>query len=126
MTELAAGRSVAAENQAIRATAQQAAALVDGPVVTDMPWPLAWYGDTTTIWVPKSFEDLQKIQQQIGPLKWLLLTPMSRATESSERMQPWASLWQRALREDVFQSGFRVYRRLPGGWILFQRTNPPR
>jgi len=127
LSRLGSGRPDAAVRaDTIRMQAQQAASLTDGLVATDVPWPLSWYGDCKTLWLPKSPAELAKVEKEIGPVKWLLLTSFSRATQQEEKTEAWASMWMRALQEDVVVNGFRVYKRLPGNWVLFQRTTMPR
>jgi 4-amino-4-deoxy-L-arabinose transferase-like glycosyltransferase len=121
--QLSAGRSAdATRMESARDTARQVAALVDGPVVSDVPWPLAWYGDVKTIWLPKTVKDLNKVENIIGPAKWLLLTPMVYRSEETERTQDWVRMWGAAQQNDVLSQGYAVYRRLPDNWILVQRV----
>lgn len=125
-TRMTAGRPERALNtEALRTRARQVASLVDGPVVADVPWPLSWFGDVTTIWLPVDVAELRKVEDVIGPVKWLLLTPLTQRIRRSERAEHWYRVWARALRADVVQDGYAVYKRLPGDWILFQRTLVP-
>ncbi|MCD6350967.1 MAG: hypothetical protein J7M26_02510 [Armatimonadetes bacterium] len=125
-SRLTSGRPASAvRNDATRMVSGQVASLIDGPVATDVPWPVAWYGECTTIWLPRSPDELRKMEKAIGPVKWLLLTPITNATRETERTPEWADLWMQAMRSDVSRYGFRVYKRLQGNWILFQRTTLP-
>ena len=126
---LSAGRPASAvRTDQVRMAARQVASLIDGPVVTDVPWPVAWFGEKQAIWLPTTLDDLHKIEDRVGPVKWLLLTPFVRRTQDTERTQTWAKMWEDAMRREIIRAGFAVYRRLPGNWILFRRTTlaPPR
>jgi hypothetical protein len=126
LARMGSGRPVEAiRTEAIRVQVQQVAALTDGLIVTDVPWPLAWFGDRTTIWLPKSPEELGKIESQIGPVQWLLLTPFSQASRETERTDAWIGMWQRGIGSDNSERGYRVYKRLLGDWVLFRRTTAP-
>ena len=121
--QLSGGRSKDSERlESVKDTARQVAALVDGPVVSDVPWPIAWYGDVKTIWLPKTVRDLNKCENIIGPAKWLLLTPMVYRSQETERTQDWVRMWGAAQQNDVLSQGYAVYRRLPDNWVLFQRV----
>ncbi len=120
---LSAGRPPSAvRTDEMRMAARQIASLVDGPVVTDVPWPIAWFGEVKAIWLPTTPQDLAKIEDAIGPIKWMLLTPFVSRTIQTERTGVWADMWQEALRRDLTRHGFAVYRRLPNNWVLFRRT----
>ncbi len=115
------------ERQVI-ALCQQVGELVDGPVVTDVPWLIAWYGKREAIWLPKTIEDLHNMEGTFGKFKWLLLTPMVARAQASERTGEWINAWRLGTRIDITFEGFRVYRRVgspQGGgsqWILFKRV----
>jgi|GEM_PF-6165416 len=117
------GRPEAAvRTDAARIAAREVAALVDAPVATDLPWPVSWHGDVKTLWLPVSRRELDKVEEVIGPVKWLLLTPFVQARRQEEKADEWARLWAAARERDIFSHGFVTYRRLPGDWILFRRT----
>lgn len=50
-------------------------------VVTDAPWAVAWYGDRTALWLPRTqdqfFEVLEKSRSMGFPLAGVLVTPLS-------------------------------------------------
>ncbi|MBC7289364.1 MAG: hypothetical protein H5T86_15250, partial [Armatimonadetes bacterium] len=123
LQQLSAGRPAAAvRTETVKMAARQVASLIDSPIVTDVPWPIAWFGEKPAIWLPVSFDDLDKIEDAIGPVKWMLLTPFTRRTVETERTGGWARIWEAAMRQDIVEHGFAVYKRLPGDWILFRRT----
>lgn len=120
---LASGRPPeAARADAARVAAREVAALVDGVVATDLPWPLVWHGDVKAVWLPVSPRELEKVEDVIGPVKWLLLTPLVEARRQEEKSNEWARLWLVGRERDVFSRGYATYRRLPGEWVLFRRT----
>lgn len=120
---LMSGRPAGAVQAAqMKQAAREVASLVDGPVVTDVPWPISWYGDVTTIWLPVSRDELKKVEDITGPVKWLLLTPFVERMKNSERTQQWATIWATSLQRDTVFDGFTVYRRLPDNWVLYERT----
>jgi len=98
------------------------------PVYTDLPWVVAWYGDRPAIWLPQSDIDVRRMEQQIGPVRWLVLTPQIIGVAQGEKAQGWAELWERGLRGQVVAGGWRVRQRFANGsWVLFERvaTSPP-
>ena len=75
-------RSMAARAEQL---AQEVSNLTTGPIVTDVPWWTAWYGKQKSIWLPRSWEDMERLQQDIGQIRYVVLTPMVQQTESTER-----------------------------------------
>ncbi|MCX7598122.1 MAG: hypothetical protein N2512_04560 [Armatimonadetes bacterium] len=123
LVRLASGRPPAAVRaDSARVAAREVAALVDGLVATDLPWPLAWHGNVKVLWLPVSRRELDKVEEVTGPVKWLLLTPLVHARRQEEKSNDWARMWAAALERDVFDRGFATYRHLPGQWVLFRRT----
>ena len=94
------------------------------PIITDVPWLLAWHNDVVAIWLPKADEDLQRMHEKVGQITWMLLTPAVTSDEITERTQDWANLWRRAIvREVPPYRGFVVWERLgDGSWVLFRKT----
>ncbi len=105
--------------------AVQAKELGGAPIITDQPWLLAWHNDMTVIWLPKTGTDLKRIQQRVGQLPWMLLTPAVTRNQVTERTEEWAQLWRRAVAREVAPHyGFVVSKRIGNGtWVLF-RKNP--
>jgi hypothetical protein len=114
-------RQLIAVSQAVSQDAQ-------GPIVTDVPWWMAWYGHHTAIWLPRSWEDLDRMQRDIGQIRFLLLTPWVVQWSAREHAEDWARLWSQARSGQITSShGFVVYRIYPGDgrgndWILFVRS----
>ncbi len=105
--------------------ADQVKELGGSPIITDQPWLLAWHNDMTVVWLPKTGADLQRIQQQVGQLPWILLTPAVTRNQTTERTEEWARLWRQAVAREVPPYyGFVVAERIGDGtWVLF-RKNP--
>ncbi len=89
-------------------------------IIADQPWPVAWYADRYTIWLPVGWGDIAKISNVIGAPQWLLLTPAT-VRMRNEKMEHWAQLWRLGLAETVRSGGYAVFKRLPGDWLLFRR-----
>jgi len=103
--------------------ARQAKELGGAPIITDQPWLLAWHNDMTAVWLPKTGADLQRIQQRVGQLPWMLLTPVVARNQVAERTQEWVGLWRQAVARDVPPYyGFVVAKRIGDGtWVLFRK-----
>jgi 4-amino-4-deoxy-L-arabinose transferase-like glycosyltransferase len=105
---------------------QQVAEATDGPIITDIPWLVAWYGNRDAIWLPRTLNDLYSLERSYGEVKWLVLTPVAWNARGAERTEEWANLWQAALRNKVTWEGFTATSRLAdGSWILFKRQERP-
>ncbi len=94
------------------------------PIISDVPWLLAWHNDMVAIWLPKTDEDLQRMYEKVGQITWMLLTPAVTRDETTERTQDWAGLWRRAIvREVEPYRGFVVWERVgDGSWVLFRKA----
>lgn len=93
------------------------------PVYTDMPWAIAWYGDRPAIWLPRTDVDQRRIEQSVGPVRWLVLTPQVSDVAAIEKAGPWADIWRRSLSEKGTFGGWRVRQRFANGaWVLFERV----
>ncbi len=105
--------------------AGQAKELGGAPIITDQPWLLAWHNDMTVVWLPKTGADLKQIQQRVGQLPWMLLTPAVTRNQATERTEEWARLWRQAVAREVPPHyGFVVAERIGDGtWVLL-RKNP--
>ncbi len=95
----------------------------EGVIVTDVPWLTAWHSRRTSVWLPRSWEDLERLQQDIGQIQFLLLTPTVANWEATERTGEWVKLWSAAQTgRPVGYRGFVVYRLLGGNWVLFRKA----
>jgi len=103
--------------------AAQAKELGGAPIITDQPWLLAWHNDMTVIWLPKTDADLKRIQQRVGQLPWMLLTPAVTRNQVTERTEEWARLWRQAVAREVSPYyGFVVSERIGDGtWVLLRK-----
>ena len=45
--------------------------------MSDMPWAMAWYGQSQSVWLTSSPEDFLAISDYQKPIKLLLLTRMT-------------------------------------------------
>lgn len=103
--------------------AEQVAEATTGPIITDQPWLTAWYGKQTSIWLPRSWDDLERMQLDIGQVQYMLLTPAVAQWEAAERTGEWIRLWSAAQTGRPIQyRGFVVYRMLGENWILFRKA----
>jgi len=104
--------------------AREVVGVTTGSIVTDVPWLIAWYTDTPAIWLPKTRVDLRNLQDKMGKITWLLMTPQVASPEYDrfERMlREWGMAWNRALRADIDFEGYSVQKRLADGrWILLR------
>jgi 4-amino-4-deoxy-L-arabinose transferase-like glycosyltransferase len=107
----------------VQRACEQLAERVQGPVATDVPWAVAWLADRDAIWLPQSDVDLRNVEQAVGPLQWLLLTPLLPRVAVSEKLERWADVWRSATQTDIRYGDFVVRERLADGtWILMQRS----
>lgn len=103
---------------------REVAEATTGPIIADVPWWTAWYGHQTSIWLPRSWDDLDRLEQDIGQVPYLLLTPTVMQWQSSERTQEWVRLWSAAQSgRPVSYRGFTVYKRLGDSWIIFRKVS---
>ena len=104
--------------------AAQVKELGGAPIITDQPWLLAWHADMTVIWLPKTGADLKRIQQRVGQLPWMLLTPAVTRNQTAERTEEWARLWRQAVAREVPPYyGFVVAERIGDGtWVLLRKS----
>jgi len=92
-------------------------------VLSDMPWAIAWYADRPAIWLPRNDVDLRRIEQVVGQVRWLVLTPQIMDVARPEQAQGWAELWRRAVTRTPMVSSWRVRQTFANGnWVLFERV----
>jgi hypothetical protein len=94
-------------------------------VLSDTPWAIAWYADRPAVWLPRNDVDLRRIEQMIGPIRWLVLTPAVGMV--AQQGEPGVAEW--ALRFAAARQGVRApgpwrARQIfaNGNWILFERV----
>ena len=93
------------------------------PVYTDMPWAVAWYADRPAIWMPSTDMDVRRLEQKIGQVRWLVLTPQVLEIAGPELADRWASLWRSGWSQTITTGQWRVRQRFANGnWILFERV----
>ncbi|MGM0491590.1 MAG: ArnT family glycosyltransferase [Armatimonadota bacterium] len=96
---------------------------VDGPVLTDVPWTVAWMAERDAVWLPQTEQDFHRMEERVGQFNWLLLSPTVARLAGSENLQMWANAWVRAQQGDVEILGFQIVARLGDGrWVLMRRT----
>ena len=118
-------RDRSSREQTVQNWTAQASELAEGaPIITDIPWLVAWYTETPAVWLPRSFQDLDRMQAQVGQFRWLLLTPFVSRVKGLERTEDWARAWETAMRGDIPPfHGFVVHKRIGNGsWILFRKV----
>jgi hypothetical protein len=107
----------------IEGTVREVAGLTNGPIITDVPWLVAWFADRPAIWLPKTVADLKNLQDKVGKVRWLLLTPqvVDENYDWAERTRAeWGPAWTEGIRGDIDFQGYRVYKRIAeGDWLLF-------
>lgn len=94
------------------------------PVVADQPWALAWYGDLEAIWLPQTSEDLHAMESAVGPMRYMVLSPLITSAGDQEGLAPWAELYAAAMRglrapHERFIAADVLGER--GQWVLFGR-----
>lgn len=95
---------------------------VDGPVLTDVPWTVAWLADRDAVWLPQTEADFRRMEERVGQFNWLMLSPTVARMSTSEGLQMWANAWVRAQQGDAEILGFTIAGRLGDGrWILMRR-----
>ena len=83
-------------------------------LVSDVPWAVAWYGHTPSLWLPYRIEDYEEIRIYRKPdVAGFYLTPFYRSTFYSPRER--SPDWRK-----VYQTGW-----IPGGWGLNYKTVLP-
>ncbi len=98
---------------------------VDGPVLTDVPWTVAWMGDLDAVWIPQTEADFRRMEENVGQFNWLLLSPTVARMAGPENLEMWANTWVRAQQGDAELLGFTIVARLGDGrWILMRRQSP--
>ncbi|MBD3293694.1 MAG: hypothetical protein GF393_12275 [Armatimonadia bacterium] len=95
---------------------------VDGPIVTDVPWTVAWMADRDAVWITQSEADFRRMEEKVGRFNWLMLSPTVARMAGAERLEIWADTWVRAQQGDAEMLGFTIAARLGDGrWILMRR-----
>lgn len=120
--------------QQVEESARLVASDTSGPIVTDQPWLVAWYAGRTAIWLPREWRDMDEMQENIGQVRYVLLTPWIIQNQEQERSEDWVAMWQEAQRPTpqpvrgyvlyrVYEPGWRLYVRLPQ--FTPEPTGPP-
>jgi 4-amino-4-deoxy-L-arabinose transferase-like glycosyltransferase len=94
------------------------------PVLADQPWTLAWYGDLDAIWIPQTADDLHALETAVGPMRYMVLSPLIGSAADQEGLAPWAELYAAAVRgvkmpHERFVAADVLGER--GQWVLFGR-----
>jgi len=101
---------------------RQVANLTSGVIISDVPWWTSWYSGRTSIWLPRSGDDLARMQQDVGQVQYLLLTPTVAQWQGIERTEEWVKVWSAAQSgRPVAYRGFAVDRVLDNNWVLFRK-----
>lgn len=94
-----------------------------GPVITDMPWAVAWYADRPAIWLPYRTLDVRRMEEKVGRVNYMLLTPYVFQIRDAEKATGWARAWQQGLGSDAQYDTWVLDKRLANsGWVLFKHT----
>ncbi len=123
VTEVTPDRPYGARGQtALEDAMTQLAGSVDGPVLTDAPWAVAWMSDRDAIWLPQTETDFHKLEDAVGRFEWVFLTPDVARRAAVDDLQRWADVWVQAQQGDARYLGFGMAARLSDGrWILMRR-----
>jgi 4-amino-4-deoxy-L-arabinose transferase-like glycosyltransferase len=94
------------------------------PVLADQPWTLAWYGDVDAVWIPQTSDDLHALETAVGPMRYMVLSPLIGTAADQEGLAPWAELYAAAMRgvkmpHERFVAADVLGER--GQWVLFGR-----
>ena len=112
-------------SQELNALIPQASGREPSPlaVVSDMPWAIAWYANRPAIWLPRDDVSLRRMEQDVGQIRWMVLTPQIMDMASSEQAGGWAELWRRAVLKAPMVGGWRVRQTFANGrWVLLERV----
>jgi len=63
------------------------------PIYTDQPWAVAWLGDLNAIWLPQEETDLKQLENAIGPVQYMLLSPALTQAAEEEGLTTWARVY---------------------------------
>ncbi len=110
--------------QDVRGICETLATKKVSPVYADQPWVLAWYGEIDAIWLPQTEDDLHALEAGVGPIRYMVLSPLITAAAEEEGLAPWARVYGAARRgvalpyERFAAADFLGGRR---DWVLFGR-----
>lgn len=132
--QLAPGRPISpALPMAVRRASQELDALVPqvsgqeaapALILSDMPWAIAWYANRPAIWLPLKDVDLRRIEQEVGQVRWLVLTPQIMDIARQEQAAAWAEMWRRGIMRAPGFGEWRVRQILANGnWVLLERVS---
>lgn len=114
-------------SQRYNQAAREVGAITEGPIITDVPWLLAWNNNRPAVWLPKTAADLQNMERKVGKIAWLMLTPQvaDRNYDVTERAyKEWGPAWFEGVNGDVDFQGYTAVRRVGiGPWVIY-RANP--
>ncbi len=91
-------------------------------VVTDQPETVAWYAHCRTVWLWLREQDWNAVEQSVGRLDAVYLTPAIRQLGPTE----WSEWWPWLLSPRGQYRGFQPTSRLPGNAIARTRVFPGR
>jgi 4-amino-4-deoxy-L-arabinose transferase-like glycosyltransferase len=110
----------------VKQLCRQVADSTSGVIVSDVPWLTAWYGGRTSLWLPRGWDDLVRLEANVGQIQYLLLTPTVANEQDTERTEEWVKLWSAAQsRPSGAYNGFVVYKLLgdnPPYWVLLRKA----
>ena len=108
----------------VRGLCATLAARKTSPVLTDQPWVLAWYGDIDAVWLPQTENDLHALEEQVGPIRYMVLSPLVTLAAEEEGLSPWARVYGAARRGVALPYERFVAADFLGAgrdWVLFGR-----
>ncbi len=63
-------------------------------IVSDIPWPVAWYAHRTVLWFPWEVEQLKEIKEKFEEIKFIYLSPIVFEYPEIENVADWASIYR--------------------------------
>jgi hypothetical protein len=116
----------AREAASIKANCQEVADSTTGVIISDVPWLTAWYSGRTSLWLPRDWDDLDRLETEVGQVQYLLLTSEVASQVSTERTEGWARLWSAAqMVPGGAYKGFTLFKRIgdsPPYWVLLRKA----
>jgi hypothetical protein len=115
----------AEEAEAVQRDCKEVAANTSGVIISDVPWLTAWYSGRTSVWLPREWDDLDRMETAVGQIQYILLTPQVANVVTEERTEAWARLWSAAQMVPRGEyKGFTVVKRIgasPPYWVLLRK-----
>lgn len=86
---------------ASRVAAEYAEAGEPSLIATNVPWWMAWWGDVDAVWLPQRPDEFRAIQETVGPIPEILISPaikMQIRSRGGDPLDYWFLPWYLAVR----------------------------